>query len=724
MTPLRVVFLWHMHQPYYVDPLTRCARMPWVRLHACKGYLDMISLIDAYPKIRCVFNLTPVLARQIEQLSTGEITDEWLEWSKIPAADLTLDQKCNLLTHFFSVNWDNLIKPHPRYRALLQKRGPAVPHAHLQRLAASFTAQEYRDLQVWFNLVWFGHAALKQWPELTELRKKDRDFTEDDKKIVLDRQLDIVKTVLSRYKNAQDRGQIELSTSPFYHPIMPLVYNTDFASRCMHGRKFPPTFSHPEDVKAQLSLAKEQHERIFGRPPHGIWPSEGSVAPEIVPILHELGYQWFATDEEILTRTLAQLHAPHDRHEIYHGWRVQTDGAHVFAAFRDRPLSDFIGFTASRNPPEKARDFMVQYLHHVASRTERRDKLCAIILDGENAWEFFPDGAEQFFHQLYGALSNDSRIATTTFHDYFNEFQASDTLPTLHTGSWIHADFDIWIGEPEENKAWEWLGRTRQFLQTRLDRNELNDEQRAPALDEIYAAEGSDWFWWYGPDFSTDCDLLFDELFRLHLQNVYKICGGAPPEFLKHPIARSEIRHETQQPANFITPILDGQRTSYYEWAGAGHYDAGKFHSTMYRSGLVEKVYFGFNRDKFFLRLDFRPRAEIPAALGVILHILQPRNVTVSMTPLRPNEPIRAMVATSEDGVEFTPAGEINNAGLWRDIVELAIPFSELRCNPRERVGFFVQILDNSIELERHPEAGTIQFVTPDESFEVENWSV
>ncbi len=276
---LNVFILWHMHQPYYVNPLTKTAMMPWVRLHAVKGYFDMITLLEEYPGARVNFNLTPVLVKQIVEITTGEVTDLWLEWSRKPASELTHTDKSNLLDNFFKINWDNLIRPYPRYEELLEKRGFSVSPENASDATHVWSEQDFRDLQVWYNLGWCGYRAEHYFPRLTTLKKKGRDFTEAEKNEVLDIHLEIMDLVLRKYAELEAKGQVELTTTPFYHPILPLVYDTNLAKRCMPGRNLPRRFSHPCDAENQLRLAVEQHERVFGRKPRGLWPSPRNSSP-------------------------------------------------------------------------------------------------------------------------------------------------------------------------------------------------------------------------------------------------------------------------------------------------------------------------------------------------------------------------------------------------------------------------------------------------------------
>jgi alpha-amylase/alpha-mannosidase (GH57 family) len=698
-----VALLWHMHQPCYVDNTHGTVLMPWVRLHATKGYLDMIRLVEQYPELRCTFNLTPVLLRQLEQLAACEVRDLWHELATTPAGSLTEDQQCSLLEHYFKANWDNMIKPYPRYWSLLQKRGTRLEIADLTRIAVNFSEQEYRDIQAWLHLAWFGHAAQKLYPEIGELKKKGRDFTEQDKHVIFACQQKILRDIIARYKAAADKGQIEITTTPFYHPILPLLCNSEFARRCKPDCKLPSsTFRHPEDARAQLQLARDYHAKLFGQPPRGLWPSEGSVCPEIIPILRDLGFEWFATDEEVLWRSLAneQPQTKYERQHLYQGFAVERDGARVNAAFRDHGLSDFIGFTASRNPPNDAADLLVAQIEQNA----RHGRLCPIILDGENAWEYFPDGGEAFLRRFYERLTMHRDIKTTTFHQHFKNNPPRQTLRSLYSGSWIDADFHIWIGDEEDNRAWQLLGETRDFLEQ--NSASLSHDVRRKAFDEIYAAEGSDWFWWYGDQFVTEDDLLFDELFRTHLRNVYQLLDAPVPAELRVPICRPETPIEATLPTGPISPVVDGKVTSFYEWNGAGRYEAGRAMSAMHRSDLaIQAIQYGFDETHFYIRVDFRRPIKLPHNPSLQLNFIEPRPQQIVFAPLRP----RACKATSGDAA-------------WVDILEWQIPIELIADACGDEVDFYFQLFSGDAEWERHPSTGVFALETPGEIYPFQSW--
>jgi alpha-amylase/alpha-mannosidase (GH57 family) len=715
---LHVALLWHMHQPYYVNPLNKTALMPWVRLHAVKGYLDMVEMARRHPEMKMVFNLTPVLVKQILELVNGEVKDLWEEWSKIPADQLTNADKRNLLEHFFKANWDNLIRPNPRYHELLSRRGYDLTHISLNSIVPSFSKQDYLDLQVWFNLAWCGYAANKEFPELGELKKKGKNFTEEDKLLVLGVHRKILRSLLGRYKELAAKGAIEISTTPFFHPISPLLINTDFTHRAMPMAAIPRQFSWPEDIEAHMVLAMKQHETVFGVPPAGLWPSEGSVCPELLPIWHKLGLRWFATDEDILFRSLARESGSWiERSVLYDPYEAEYGGATVKAVFRDRSLSDFIGFSAAKNSPADASTFIMRHIQGIASATHgRRDPLVGIILDGENAWEYFSDGGEGFLDQWYRELTRSQSWRMVTLAEHSSWDIPRKRIHQLHTGSWIQGNFDIWIGDAEENRAWDLLGETRKWWEEH--KTSVPPETAEQVWMEIYAAEGSDWFWWYGPDFQTDNDLLFDELFRLHLQNVYTLCGAIPPESLHHPICRpTDLSASIQTPIGIIQAIVDGIETTFFEWHEAGRYTPTQSHGAMFQGErIIKKIHFGFDMSNFFLRLDPYPEVSKHSHLQIELKI-------------EGHELFQFLWSPATGTIQpHSPSARENSNCAFKKIVELSVPFSALKVKEADLCKFQLRILQNGaganpVEMERHPHFSWFEFQVPNEHFAAALWS-
>jgi len=617
MKTLAVAILWHLHQPYYTDPLTQTSPLPWVRLHAVKGYYDMGVLLEEYPEARVTVNLTPSLLYQVQELASATVTDMFWTHTARPAADLSERERCFILRHFFSANWDTMIRPHDRYYRLLIQRGTQLPRDEAwSRIAARFSIQDLLDVQVWHNLAWCGHRALAHFPQLRELIAKGRSFSESDKQAVLATHQTILNEIIPLYRRLQERGQIELSTTPFFHPILPLLIDTDSARRSRPESAVPQRFAHPEDAEAQLRKALDFHESLFGRRPVGLWPSEGSVCPEMIPVLTKLGIQWAATDEGVLARSVDSWQRDA---MLYRSYRAQVDGGTVALLFRDHDLSDAVGFIYSKNQPAASVADFCSRVQAIADRSpEARPEtrlLVPVILDGENPWEYYPDGGEGFLRGLYAQLSsgtwNGLRVQPVTPGREIAEHPPTTTLHRLHTGSWIDANLKIWLGHAEDNDAWERVGKTRRFLCQQEATGAVPAATVRAAWDELYAAEGSDWFWWYGDEFETDHKELFDDIFRLHLANVYRLLGADVPEFLTVPVLRQLAKATIREPSALIAPIIDGLVTDFYEWQGASSVDGRPPLSSMHsRQAFFSRVYFGFSLEQFYVRLDPLPSDE------------------------------------------------------------------------------------------------------------------
>ena len=714
------VFLWHMHQPYYVNPVTRTAVMPWVRLHAVKGYLDMVSLIEEFPSLQVNFNMTPVLLLQIRELAEKSVHDLWMEWSRKPAAFLDEHERLLILENFFKIHWDNLVKPFPRFWELLNKRGMAFDREEARRSLRYWSAQEFLDLQTWFNLAWCGYTAETMFPELTSLKQKGRHFTEDDKHRVLDVHQAILSKIIPLYRAAEARGQAEITTTPFFHPILPLVLDSNFAERCMPGRQFPRRFHWPQDAAAHLTLAVQQHAELFGKAPRGLWPSEGSIAPELVHLMKDAGIRYFCSDEENLFRSLH--HDPAfrgtavDHLELFQGWNVEHEGVSVHAIFREKPLSDFIGFMAARNKAEDSAAHLLHHMRNIARALPESRGVIPLILDGENAWETFADGGQSFLRALYGGVLQEPSLRSVTMERYLELEPPNKAVRTLHTGSWISSNFDIWIGEDEENRAWNLLGETREFLERHLQTGKLSREKAEAALLEIYAAEGSDWFWWYGPDFSTDNDALFDDLFRLHLKNVYTICGELPPAILEEPITAMRIAPLYSKPERPVSRLLTGRRSSYFDWMGAGCYIAGSEQGAMYRSErFLKRFYFGNNLDHLFLRFD--PARWEKATIRIEFHGDKVLAIDLPLLENIRNESSYRWI--DSDGRE-----SIREGLAARDVVELEVPLSLLALNGGGEVRFQVKVFEGGLERECYPERVPIEFPLTRKDYALEHWMV
>jgi alpha-amylase/alpha-mannosidase (GH57 family) len=410
----RVALLWHQHQPFYQDLATGEHILPWVRLHALKDYFGMVALLREFPGVRLTINLVPSLLVQLEAFADNRARDRHLEVGLKPAALLTDDERVFLVANGFHAQRARMIEPYPRYAELLRKKETA---GHNGSAARQFSEAELRDLQVWHKLAWVDPSYFDTDPRVRALVEKDRGFDETDKAVLRDVELELLRAVIPEHRAAVERGQIELSTSPFYHPILPLLCDTDIYLRTHpHSRMPRQRFRHPEDAAEQLRRAADYHRQLFGEAPVGLWPSEGSVSDAMVPLAAGAGFRWMATDELILARSLGvaltrDAHGHLQQPELlYRPYRVRAGDASIACMFRDHVLSDLIGFTYSGWGAEAAAaDFvgrLVEGGRRYAGRTGGGEATIPIILDGENAWEHFEGGGRPFLRALYGRWSH------------------------------------------------------------------------------------------------------------------------------------------------------------------------------------------------------------------------------------------------------------------------------------------------------------------------------
>ncbi len=597
MNNLSVAFLWHFHQPVYSNPEDRILLMPWVRLHAIKDYLDMLKNLQNFPQIHATFNFTPTLLIQLQEYKENKCTDRQFLLFKKRAENLTLEDKIEILKDFFLANWEKMVEPYPRYFSLLLKRGKKLVPEELPSVAESFTTDEFRDLQIWANLVWIDPIFRA---EIKDLYKKGRNYKEQDKEIIINLQNKIIGSIFDEYKKAAESGQVELTTSPLAHPILPLLIDSNLARISNPNLEIPFEFKHPEDAREQIIMGLEVFEKIFGFKPKGLWPSEGSVCSELIPILSDTGIEWIATDEGILTRSI-NLSFKRDENGIpihsnllYKPWKMGD----IKIFFRDNLLSDRIAFVYNRWEPEKAVEDFVDSIKQISGSLSPVEKfIIPVILDGENAWEYFENDGTNFLQLLYKTLS-DENIPTTTFSKFANEHSETiNSLTKLFPGSWIGANFNIWIGKSEDHKAWLVIKNLRdKLVELGVSDNEI--------WRRLYFLEGSDWFWWFGDDFFSVTTEVFDQLFRQNALWIYKKLNIEPPHELFLPINLQTELYVTQ-PIDCISPTIDGKLTFFYEWYNAGYLDLKRTGGTMQRfAGLFSKVFYGFDDKNLYIRFD------------------------------------------------------------------------------------------------------------------------
>jgi alpha-amylase/alpha-mannosidase (GH57 family) len=730
--PLFIAFVWHMHQPYYKDDITGSYILPWVRMHGIKDYYDMPALLTDFPDIHQTFNLVPSLLKQIQDYVENNATDKFLDLTLKRAADLTYDDKIFLLRNSFLANWDTMIKPYPGYWRLLDRRGTSVSPSDLQNATRYFTSQDYLDLQVWFNLTWFDPLFKKTDPFLKGLIQKGSGFTENEKLILVQKQRDVMALIIPEYRQLSEMGRIELTTSPFYHPILPLLYDTDLAKVATPDIHLPGSrFAHPEDARVQIERALQYHEKLFGSRPAGMWPAEGSVAEDILPLLTDAGIKWIGTDEGVLARSLG-IHIERDfagvmknPEVLYKPYLAGQGDKRVSVVFRDHTLSDLVGFVYSKWDYKNAVHDLIERLHRVRKSVADGPHLVSIILDGENAWEYYQNDGRDFFLYLYERLSGEPGLRCVTVGEYLKEHPARARIERLHAGSWINANFRIWIGHEEDDRAWDLLSQTRDALTDYASRDG-DQEKLTKAWEEIYIAEGSDWCWWYGDDHFSENDKEFDLLFRTHLINVYHIIGQDVPDELQIPILREDRQAlPTVELTAFITPTIDGQVTNYFEWLPAGFYDVSQGGGAMHRgASIITHIYYGFDLKNMFIRLDPSQslKDEKVSDLAFFVNFLNPKGMDVEIRVVPKERRVSAVLFRGERSSR-TQVAVIHTVAA-NEIIELAMPFDLLGVKTNDDIQLFVTVERSGSEVEKWPFRGYIQFKVPTDDFEAMMWQV
>jgi alpha-amylase/alpha-mannosidase (GH57 family) len=714
---VRVALLWHMHQPSYRDPLDGTYVLPWVRLHALKDYWGMVAILAETPEAHVTFNLVPSLLDQLEDYVSGQAREAELRLGLAPAETLDEAEKMYLLRAAFMAHPENLVGRFPRFAELHALRGHPNDEGSLRGVVGRFQAADMRDLQVLSKLAWFDLEWQRDDAALRALIEKGRGYTEDDKRVLAERERALLAAIIPAYRRAADEGRVELSASPYYHPILPLLCDSDAHREAHPGASVPRRFRHPEDAADQIRRAIARHAAVFGRPPSGMWPSEGSVSEEAVTEMARAGLRWTASDEGVLERTVQRpLHrdsrgTAHPIDLLYRPWIRRTSAGEIAMLFRDRTLSDLIGFSYSGMDPEHAAHDLLDRIRRIGEAWTREgqegDPVVPIILDGENAWEHFREGGRVFLRRFYQGLQADPHLKAVTFSEAVATGHARD-LPRVFAGSWIHADFHVWIGHADDRRAWDLLGAARDALSAAEAEGGLAPEALERAREAFRAASGSDWCWWYGDDHSSENDLEFDRLFRRHLRAVYESLGRPSPDALGETIITTgHVEVRQSRPAGEVTPVLDGEITTPEEWAAAGLHRV-PLTGAMHRGAQgVRAVRFGTGGRHLHLLVE--------PSTGRVRDLLERAELVVSFPG---PEGLRYRVRRDDGGASvsreaWTEMGWV--ASLSRaeaaagSVLELAIPLRELQPGPDQRLEFRVLVMQGGTELERHPEAGPIE---------------
>lgn len=682
---LYLSFLWHMHQPCYKNAITEEYEMPWIFLHGIKDYYEMPWYVSKFQKIKATFNLVPSLLVQLQDYVKGTANCKFLKTINKPVEKLTKDERIFLLEMLFFANVKTMIFPFKRYYELFNRKNRLKEeNAEDDVLVHSFSNQDILDLEVLFLLSWTGNSFREKSQIIQKLIKKELNYTEEDKSELLKELFNLIKEIIPFYKELETKNQISISTTPFYHPIIPLLIDINSAKEATPDVHLPKIYtSFKDDAAIQVSNAKKYYENLFGKEPKGFWPSEGSISNETLKLFSDKGIFWTASDEDVLFNSIG---IRHDGHEIYKRYKFVKDGKQINIIFRDKKLSDLIGFTySSWNPEEAAEDFVnrLKAIYNWISF----NPVVPVILDGENAWEFYYKNGKEFFENLYSLIEKQDWIETITIDEIFEREDIKEEIITnIVAGSWIGGNFLTWVGHEEKNKGWEYLSQTKQFVNSKKIEN---SEIRSKVHQLLLIAEGSDWFWWYGDDHYSDFADKFDILFRSNLIKIYDLLGEKPPDEFYKPIKKSYKSPFIRLPNYYVRPILDGEITSYFEWLNGGIVDLQFDASTMDTSGShLQKLHYGFDKENLYLMIE-----------GNIENILN-QDYYLGIDIILPSKKIHLKILLSNQSKKYeTKDFECNGIDFAIDrVIEIKIPKECLENASDIEIAFKIFKNDKTVE--------------------------
>ncbi len=541
---------WHMHQPDYRDLSTHEYVLPWTYLHAIKDYSDMAHHVEANPRARVSFNFVPILLEQLEdytqQFENGTIRDPLLALLTEPNLEGISREQCRLVVQScFKAHHEKMLTPFPHYQRLLhlyQLVEPITDESDFHYLSGQYKA----DLLVWYHLAWFGESIRQENEVVKSLIKKGLFFTLEDRELLFDVIKDTINGLIPRYKKLMDDGQIELTTTPYYHPILPLLLDFNSAKDAMPFAPLPKNTSYADGRNRaieHIDAATIYHTNLFKQAPTGMWPAEGAISHASLSLLAEQGVQWAASGQSVLANSLhlSGLEADGENHYLYQPYTITNGKDNIVCFFRDDGLSDKIGFEyASMHATDAINDFIAT-LEAIDQKETGDSKVVSVILDGENAWEYYPYNGYYFLKELYEALTNHPTIEMTTFSDILQlqesgKLPQPKLLPQIAAGSWVYGTLSTWIGDSDKNAAWDLLCEAKKVYDKNI--HALNKEEQKNCEQQLAICEGSDWFWWFGDYNSSDSVKSFDLLYRRNLINLYQLLKQTIPENLNQPISQ------------------------------------------------------------------------------------------------------------------------------------------------------------------------------------------
>ena len=703
-----------MHQPVYQLTPTGDYLMPWVRLHAVKDYLDMVLILEKFPKIKLNFNLVPVLLDSLIDYGENDLHDIHSRLTITDVEDLTADDKEFIINNLFDANFHSMILPSEEYNRLYQKY-----QLNPENDINMFSNQEYSDLMALFNLAWFDPIYKNIYPELKKLIKKGKDYTTEDRIKIIDIQRDIIRKIIPTYKKFSDEGRIEITTSPYYHPILPILLDIKSIKKSSEN-DLPTNLKMELDARMQTEMALDRMENIFGKRPRGIWPSEHCISSKELGLLKELGVDWTISDEGILSNSINFEFVRdfrgylEDPYHLLKSYKYKDDGVNII--FRDSVIPNLIGFEYPNHPAESAANDLYDRIKVAQSKllsSPDENHLITIAMDGENCWENYTADGSTFLSTIYSLIENDPSLETVLISDYLDK-DIQKPLNKISSGSWVNRNFKLWIDEPLKNLAWTYLKQVRDDFSSYVKQNPLNPNIEA-ARRELFICEGSDWFWWYGEPNDSGRDNIFDYIFREHLKNIYLFLGLEVPQYLDTPLL-SAITKPSRYPKGEFTPVMDGKEKDDENWLNAGCIKIPDG-PVLKEDKFYDKICFGYDKDNLYLRFYIneylKDTPSMSKRVNQMYVYMRNQSRKQSLSPIRIIQKTESLLPISKEKFHNEMQisiydGEINLVrlvkaipnNLWAvtsskeikavydKVVDISIPFENLGVEPGEVLEF------------------------------------
>lgn len=725
MKKLSLAIYWHMHQPVYEIEGTYL--MPWSRLHAIKDYLDMVIVLEKYPKLKLNLDIVPSLIDTLIDYSNG-VNDIHSELSVMDISEISAEEKAFVLQNFFSPKFETMVYKSEHYKALFEKR-----FANDVCNPDDFDNQEISDLMALFNLVWIDPIHYERYPKLKELWVKQYNYSKEDRIEIIDIHKQIISEIIPTYKKYINEGRLEITASAYHHAILPILI--DLKTTLKHA---PTTTGLPDMLNMkntailQIRTALNRIEEVFGVRPKGFWPPELCVCPKTLALLAKEGIKWTISDERVLSDSInfsfvrdfnGNLSDPYHLLKVY---EYQSKNSNIDIIFRDRSIPNLINFEyAEINSKMAAEDLYnkIKVIQNKLLVSPDNTHLLTIAQDGENCWENYENDGNDFLNDFYSLLENDNTIETVLISDYVEKDEYKKPLNKISIGSSIDKTFKYWIGEETKNKAWAYLKHAKdtfdEVIESQYDNSNIKN-----ALHELMIAQSSDWFWWYGEPNNSGQDFVFDYMFREHLKNVYVALNIEYPEYLNDSLI-TKIEIPFKRPTREISPKMDGLMTSDKDWYNSGLISLldGPVHR---ENKNIDKIHFGCDDKKMYFRLHLNKNSsEMNFAERINQFYIYVRNATragarayirlISKTdnpyPILSEKFEKELTLTLIKDTLYPPRlSSCLHQNMWtltnpegvsmvyNDVIDLSIPFDTIGVNHGEVAEFFIANTDSGVK--------------------------